>query len=109
MNAINSDSLSASLRLSLATLTTDSNKSVDRENGQAVTQAIPKKDVSISAEAKSKLIEDHYNVDDIDASNLPTGIKKYLSAIREYTREDRAENESVATGDARPIVKSRRA
>jgi hypothetical protein len=83
MNAINNGPSSLLLQPSSAITTSDSSESVDGEDGHTAAQKSAETGVSISAEAKSKLIEDHYNVDDIDASSLPTGIKKYLSAIRD--------------------------
>jgi Sec-independent protein translocase protein TatA len=83
MNPINSAPLSVTIQLLSANATTDSSDSVGSGVGATAAQASSGSGVWISAEGQSKLLADPHSNDDINASKLPDGIKKYLSAIRE--------------------------
>ncbi|MDB6144542.1 MAG: hypothetical protein JWP80_3586 [Pseudomonas sp.] len=78
MNPINTGPLSVTIHLPSATATADSSDSSGNWQVAAQTSS-----VSISPEGQNKLLQDPHSNDDINASKLPDGIKKYLSAIRE--------------------------
>jgi hypothetical protein len=79
MNPITPGPLTATIRLPSALTASDSSDGLVNANAQTSPQSA----VNISAEGQSKLLEDPHSNDDINASKLPDGIKKYLSAIRE--------------------------
>lgn len=83
MNPISTAPLSVTILLPSTSVTPDADDSGPGARGVAATQTPSGNEVRISAEGQSKLLEDPHSNDDINASKLPDGIKKYLSAIRE--------------------------
>jgi len=84
MTPINNGLPSVSKQLISATSASDSSEShnVEMGTGQLTANAASKNPISISIAGQTKLLSDPHSTDDIDASNLPIGIKKFLSAIR---------------------------
>jgi hypothetical protein len=83
MNPINTGPPSVTTHLPSATATADFSDIIGSETAQTAAQAPSGSAVSISVEGQNKLLKDPHSDDDINASKLPDGIKKYLSAIRE--------------------------
>lgn len=83
MNPINTGPVSVAIHLPSAGATSDSSDNLESTDAQAAALTDSASPVRISIEGQSKLLKDPHSNDDINASKLPDGIKKYLSAIRE--------------------------
>lgn len=83
MNPINTGPVSVAIHLPSAAAVSDSSDNLDGTDAQTAAQTDSGSAVRISIEGQSKLLEAPHSNDDINASKLPDGIKKYLSAIRE--------------------------